>query len=125
MLRQLSSYKNNGQSLVIYPSGMNHAPSVVIVSKQRSEHGDISFMYKTCSVSCHRLMTTDRAWLYIPQVLIMLRQFSSSHDNSQSMVIYHTCINMLCQLSSSHDYGQSMVIYLSGMKHAPSVVIVK
>ena len=54
----------------------------------------------------------------------MLRQFSSSHDNSQSMVIYHTCINMLCQLSSSHDYGQSMVKYLSGMKHAPSVVIV-
>ena len=55
----------------------------------------------------------------------MLRQFSSSHDNCKSMVIYHTCINMLCQLSSSHDNGQSMVIYPSGINHAPSVVIVK
>ena len=125
MLRQLSSSHDNGQSMVIYPSRMKHNRSVVIVSKQRSEHVDISFMYKTCSVSYHRLMTTDRAWLYIPQVLIMLRQFSSSHDNCQSMVIYHTCINMLCQLSSSHDNGQSMVIYPSGMNHAPSVVIVK
>ena len=39
MLRQLSSSNDNGQSMVIYPScikhaplvGMNHAPSVVIV----------------------------------------------------------------------------------------------
>ena len=88
MLRQMSSSHDNGQSMLIYPSRMKHARSVVIVSKQRSEHGDISFMYKTCSVSCHRLMTTDRAWLYIPQVLIMLRQFSSSHDNDLSMVIH-------------------------------------
>ena len=88
MLRQLSSSHDNGQGIVIYPSRMKHARSVVIVSKQRSEHGDISFVYKICSVSCHRLMTTDRAWLYIPQVLIMLRQFSSSHDNGQRMVIH-------------------------------------
>ena len=40
MLRQLSSSHDNGQSMVIYPlcdkhaplDGMNHAPSVVIVS---------------------------------------------------------------------------------------------
>ena len=57
-------------------------------------------MYETCSISCHRLMTTDRAWLYIPNVRTMLRQLSSSNDNGQSMVIYHLC-----------------------MKHAPSVVI--
>ena len=31
---------------------------------------------------------------------------------------------MLRQLSSSHDNGQSMVIYHVGMKHAPTVVIV-
>ena len=31
---------------------------------------------------------------------------------------------MLCQLSSSHDNGQSMVIYHLCMKHALSVVIV-
>ena len=31
---------------------------------------------------------------------------------------------MLCKLSSSHDNGQNMVINPSGMKHAPSVVIV-
>ena len=31
MLRQLLSSSDNGQSMVIYPEGMNHAPSVVIV----------------------------------------------------------------------------------------------
>ena len=46
MLRQLSSSHDNGQSMVIYPSRMKHARSVVIVSKQLSEHGDISYMYK-------------------------------------------------------------------------------
>ena len=42
MLRPLISSSDNGQSIVIYPLGMNHAPSVVIVSGQRSEHGYIS-----------------------------------------------------------------------------------
>ena len=28
MLRQLSSSHDNGQSMVIYPSGMNHAPQL-------------------------------------------------------------------------------------------------
>ena len=32
MLRQLLSSSDNGQSMVIYPLGMDHAPSVVIVS---------------------------------------------------------------------------------------------
>ena len=31
MLRQLSSSPDNGQTMVIYPSSMKHAPSVVIV----------------------------------------------------------------------------------------------
>ena len=31
MLRQLSPSHDNGQGMVIYPMGMNHAPSVVIV----------------------------------------------------------------------------------------------
>ena len=31
---------------------------------------------------------------------------------------------MLRQFSSSHDNGQSMVIHPEGMKHAPAVVIV-
>ena len=103
---------------------MKHAPSVVIVSWQRSEHGDISLRYVTCSVSCHRLMTSVRAWWYIPQVWNMLRQLSSTHDNSQSMVIY----------SSSTKHAPSIVIvswqqiehaYMSFMhEHAPSVAIV-
>ena len=124
MLLQLSSPHDNGQSMVKYPLGMKHAPSVVIVSwqrseyddtpqvwvmlcqLQRSEHGYLSLRYETCSVSCHRLMTTVRvwwysssmshalsvatvrAWLFIPKVWNMLRQLSSSHDNDQSMVIY-------------------------------------
>ena len=100
MLCQLSSSHDNSQSMVIYHPCIKHAPSVGIVSWQRSEHDNISLMYETCSISCHRLMTTDRAWLYIPNVWTMLRQLSSSNDNGQSMVIYHLC-----------------------MKHAPSVVI--
>ena len=49
------------QSMVIYPSSMKHVPSVVIVSWQRSEHGNISLMSETCSISCDHLMTTDQA----------------------------------------------------------------
>ena len=101
MPRQLSSSHENGQSMVIHPLGMKHAPSVVIASWQRSEHSNSSLRYVTCSVSCQRLMTTVRAWLFIPKVR-----------------------NMLHQLLSSSDNGQSMVIYPLSMNHAPSLVIV-
>ena len=100
MLGQLSSHHDNGQSMVIHPLGMKHAPFVVMASWQRLEHGYSSLRYESCLVSCHRLMTTVRAWLFIPKVW-----------------------NMLGQLSSPHDNGQSMVIHPLGMKHAPSVVI--
>ena len=86
MLRQLSSSLANRQSMVIHPSSMNNALSVIIVSLQQSEHGYISLRYETCSVSCHRLLTTVRARVYIPKIRIMLRHLSSSHDNGQSMV---------------------------------------
>ena len=100
MVHQLSSSHDNGLSKVMYYSCMKHAPTIDIVSWQRSGHGYISLKYVRCSVSCHRLMTTDRAWSFIPKVW-----------------------NMLCWLSS-HDNGLSMVIYPSCMKNAPSVVIV-
>ena len=100
MIHQLSSSHDNSQSMVMYYSCMKHAPTIDIVSWQRSGHGYIPLKYVTFSVSCHRLMTTDRAWLFIPKVW-----------------------NMLCWLSS-HDNDLSMVIYPSDMKHAPSVVIV-
>ena len=100
MLGQLSSPYDNGQSVVIHLLGMKHDPTVVIATWQRSEHGYSSLRYETSLVSCHRLMTTVRAWLFIPKVW-----------------------NMLGQLSSHHDNGQSMVIHPLGMKHAPSVVI--
>ena len=58
-------------------------------------------MSETWSVSCHRLMTTVRAWWYT--------------------LSYKICP---ISLSSSHDNGQSMVINPFGKKHAPSVVIV-
>ena len=99
MLRQLLSSHDNGQSMVLYPLGMKHAPLVVIGSWQRSEHGYSSLRYETCSDSCHRDMTTVRAWVFIPKVWTMLRQLLSSCDN-----------------------GQSMVIYPWGIIHAPSVV---
>ena len=81
MLLQLLTSSDNGQSMVIYPKGMNHAPSVVIVSQQRSKNGDIYIKYESCSVSRHRQMTTVRAWIYIIHVRNMLRQLSSSRDN--------------------------------------------
>ena len=88
MLRQLSLSHDNGQSMFIHPEGMKHAPTVEIVSWQRSEHGYSSLRYETCSDSCHRDMTTVRAWLFISKVWNMLRQLTSSHDNGQSMVIH-------------------------------------
>ena len=88
MHRHLSSSHYNGQSRVIYPSIMKHAPPVIIVLWQRSEHGNISLVYETCSISCHRLMTTVRAWLFLAKEWIMLHQLLSSQDNCQSMVIY-------------------------------------
>ena len=91
-LRQLSSSHDNGQRMLKYPSSMKNAPL---------EHGSISLVYETCSVSFHCLMTTDRAWLFIPKIC-----------------------NMLCQLSSSNDNGQSRVIPPSSMKHNRSAVIV-
>ena len=53
---------DNGLSMVIYPLGINHDLSVVIVSLQRAEPCNISVLYETCSVSCHRIITTVRAW---------------------------------------------------------------
>ena len=88
MLRQLSSWHDNGQSMVIHPLGMKHASLVVIASWQRSEHGYSSIRYETCSDSCHRVMTTVRAWVFIPKVWNMLRLLSSPHGNGQSMVIH-------------------------------------
>ena len=54
----------------------------------------------------------------------MLSQLSSSHDNGESMVIYHIFKNMPRKLSSPHDNGQSMVIHPKDMNHAPQVVFV-
>ena len=111
MIRQLPSWHDNGQSMVIHPLGMKHAPSdviiswqlwehgytslryknapsVVIISWQRSEHGYSSLRYETCSNSCHREVTTVRAWLFIPKLWNFLRQLSSPHDNGQSIVIH-------------------------------------
>ena len=101
MFQQLSLWHDNGQSMGFHPLGMKHLPLVVIASWQRSENGYSSLRYETCSDSCHRLMTTVRAWLFIPKVW-----------------------NMLCQLLLSSDNGQSMVIYPLGMNHSPSLVII-
>ena len=68
MPRQMSSSHDNGQSMVIYHLCMKLAPTVVIVTCQRSEHGYSSLRYETCSDSWHRDMTTVRAWLFISKV---------------------------------------------------------
>ena len=83
---------------------LSFSPSLSLykyVTWQRSEHGNIFLRYEPCSVSYSRLMTTGRAWWYIPKVW-----------------------TMLCQLLSSSDNGQSMLLYPSGINHALSVVIV-
>ena len=81
MLRQLSSSLDNVQSIANHPYCTKHALSVAIVLEQRSEHSNVCLKYESCSVSCHRLMPTVRAWKCIPQVRNMLHQFSSSNDN--------------------------------------------
>ena len=124
MLIQWSSSLDDGQSMVIYHSCMKHAPSVAIVQWQRTEHGYISRRYESCSTSCHRLMTTVRAWLFFHKVWKMLRQSSSWLDNGQSMEYIIHVWNMLRQFSSSHDNGQSIVIHTLGTNHAPSIVII-
>ena len=68
MLRQLSSSHDNGQSMVLYPLGMKHAPTVVIVSLQWSEHGDAPLRYELCSVCNQHPMTMVRARILIPKV---------------------------------------------------------
>ena len=88
MLRQLSSSNDNGQSMVKKHSCMKHATSVAIVTLQRSEHGNISLWYESCSVSCHHLITTVLARFYIIYVWNMLRQLFSPYKNVQSMVIH-------------------------------------
>ena len=121
-LFQLSSSHDNGQSMVIPPSGMKHAPLVFFVFWQRSKHDDTLLRYEACSVICHIsrqpsehrswflrhktspvscqcLMTMERAWLLIFKIWNMLCQLSSSHDNDQSTVI-----------SSYMNYALSVVI---------------
>ena len=83
----------------------------------------MSLMYETCSVSCHRLMTTVRAWLFIPNVRIMLCQLSSSHGNVQSMVMYSSGIKHALSVFWPYDNGQIILIHPYGMKSDPSVVI--
>ena len=127
MLCQLSSWHDNRQSMVFHPKGMKHALSVVIVSWQRSEHGNVSLRYETCSVSCHLDMTTVRAWLFISKVWNMLRQLSSWHDNGQSMVIYlygmKQALSVVIVTWQRSEHGYSFLRYET-LKHAPSVVIV-
>ena len=110
MPRQLSSSHDNGQSMVIHPLGMKHAPLVVIVTWQRSEHGYSSLRYETCSVSCHRLMTTVRAWLFNPKVWNMLGQLSSPRDKVRAWLFIPKVWNMLCQLFSP-EHGYSSLRY--------------
>ena len=88
MFRQLSLSHDNCQSMVVYPLGMNHPPSVVIVSWQWSQHGNRSVIYETCSISCHRPMITYRALLIILNGQNMLYQLPLSQNNGQSMVMY-------------------------------------
>ena len=83
MLCQLAWSDNNGQGMAMYFLVMKNAPSVVIVSLQRSENGNVFLSYEACSISLHRLVTTDRAWLFIPKICNMLCQLSSSNDNGQ------------------------------------------
>ena len=128
MLCQLAWSDNNGQGMAMYFSVMKHAPSVVIVSLQRSENGNVFLRYEACSISFHRLMIKDRAWLFIQNICNMLCQLSSPNDIGKSKVIPPQVSDMphqlsstelgytslryeiFCRFSSSNDNGQSMMI---------------
>ena len=72
---------------------------------------------ESCFVSCHHLMTTARARLFISKVWNMLRQLSSSHFNGQSMVIYHislkTCPPSCLHLMTTDKHGYTSQKYES------------
>ena len=102
---------------------MKHALSVVIVSWQRSEHGYSSLRYETCSVSCHRLMTTVRIGYLSLRYETCMDSCHRDMTTVRAWLFISTVWNMPRQLSSSHDNGQSMFIHPLGMKHARSVVI--
>ena len=128
MLCQLAWSDNNGQGMAMYFSVMKHVPSVVIVSLQRSENGNVFLRYEACSISFHRLMIKDRARLFIQNICNMLCQLSSPNDIGQSKVIPPQVSDMphqlssselgytslrydiFCRFSSSNDNGQSMMI---------------
>ena len=120
----MSSSHDNGQSMVIYHSCMKYALQVAIVAWQGTENSYTSLKYETCSISCHRLMTTVRegySSLGYETCSVSCHCLMTTY---RARLIIPEVWNMLHQLSSSHDNGQSMVIYHSCMKHAPTVVIV-
>ena len=88
----MSLSHDNGQSMVIYHSCMKHAPSVIIVSRERSEHGDISLMFETCSVSCHRHDNVP-----------------SEHDNIS--LRYESCSVSCHRLMITSEHGYTRVIF--------------
>ena len=66
-----------------------------------------SFMYESCSVTCHYLMTTYRAWLFIHTVFNMLCQLSSSHNNGQSTtaLLFLRVVRIFCDFVESYKCG--------------------
>ena len=107
MLRLLSSSDDNGQTLVIHPSYMKHAPSVVIVWWQRTEHGYSTLRYEICSVTCHRLIASVRVWWYSLKYESYSVSCNHLMTTNTAWLFIHTVFNMLCQLSSSHNNSQS------------------
>ena len=90
---------------------MKHAPTVVIVTWQRSEHGYSSLRYETCSVSCHRDMTTVNAWLFIllgmkhaPSVVIVTWQ-RSEHGNTSLIYETYSVSFIVTWQRSEHGYS--------------------
>ena len=95
----------------LYPYGMKNSLSVVFISWHQSEQGNISFMYETCSVSCHHHMTTVRVWLYPLKNESCSVSCHHLMTTARARLFISKVWNMLRQLLSSSDNGQSMVIY--------------
>ena len=124
ILCQLSSSHDNSQSRVIYHSCKKHAPSVVIITWQRSEYDyTLSRMSHALSVAIISWQRPEHGYSslgmkYAPSVVIVSWQ-RWEHGN-----ISYIFKNMPCKLSSPHDNGQSMVIHPKDMNHAPQVVFI-
>ena len=92
MRRLVASLHDNGLSMILHSPNIKHAPPIVLISRQWSEHGFKWPHKETCGGCYPLLMTMIWACFYTAPISNMLRLLSLSHGNGLIMVLY-CCIN--------------------------------